>query len=116
LLLGESFDSEKAQEAGIVNSIYPASELMGKAAMIADRLAAQPQQAVAITKHLMKVSESEEHDALLAMSLEALHLAESAATSLAVERVAAHLTEQTDLWPLEGRSARCGSSLDVEYN
>lgn len=116
LLLGESFGPEKAQEAGIVNSIFPAGELMGKATTIAGKLAAQPQQAVAITKHLMRLSDSEEHDALLAMRLEALHLAERATTSSASERVAAYLIEQAGLWPLEGQSARCGPSLDVEYN
>lgn len=89
LLLGESFGPEKAREAGIVNAILPPDELMDKAMATAAKLAAQPQQAVAVAKDLLKLSE--EHDTQEAMSLEAFHFDELATTSLASERVAAFL-------------------------
>lgn len=94
LLLGEAFGPDRAREVGIVNQIFPVSELIEKASAMAGKLAAQPEQAVAITKHLLKVSEFEGSESALAMNLEAVHLAELATSPAAGERVAAFLIEQ----------------------
>lgn len=107
LLLGEAFGPERAQEAGIVNSIVPMGELMDKVMEMANKLAAQPQQAVAITKHLMKLSESEEQDALQAMNLEALHLADMATSLPARERIVAFLAGRTAPSPIGEAFAGC---------
>lgn len=93
LLLGEPFGAEKAKEAGMVNAIFPPGELMEKVIAVAGKLAAQPHYAVAITKNLLKLSE--ELDTSEAMSLEAFHFAELVTTSLASERIAAFLEEQS---------------------
>lgn len=94
LLLGEAFGPDRAQGAGIVTGIFPVNELMEKTFVMTSKLAAQPRQAVAVTKHLMRMSESDEQEALLAMSVEAAHMAELASAPAASERVAAFLIEQ----------------------
>lgn len=94
LLLGEAFGTEKAQEAGIVNAVVPVDGLMDKAMAMANRLAAQPSQALAITKHLMRLSDAEEQEALQAMSLEALHMADMAKSLPARERIVNFLAGQ----------------------
>lgn len=54
LMLGDPFDAEKAREAGIVNAVLPAAELMAHALAVAKKLAAKPAQALSVTKALMK--------------------------------------------------------------
>lgn len=54
LLLGETFDAEKAREVGIVNAIYPDAYLMAAARAKALQLAARPAAAVRLAKHLLK--------------------------------------------------------------
>lgn len=54
LMLGEVFDGEKAREAGIVNRVVPVAELMTTAMSAAKALAAKPQQAMSVTKALLK--------------------------------------------------------------
>jgi enoyl-CoA hydratase/carnithine racemase len=54
LMLGEVFDAETAQRAGIVGRIVVADELLDAALVAARKLAAKPVQALAVTKTLMK--------------------------------------------------------------
>ncbi|HBA88184.1 MAG TPA: enoyl-CoA hydratase [Geobacter sp.] len=54
LLLGETFDAEKAREVGIVNAVYPDAYLLSAARAKALQLAAQPAAAVRLAKSLLK--------------------------------------------------------------
>ena len=54
MLLGDVFDSAVAQRAGIVSRVVPAPELLTHARAVAARLAAQPADALATTKELLK--------------------------------------------------------------
>ncbi|MDA8257566.1 MAG: enoyl-CoA hydratase [Betaproteobacteria bacterium] len=54
LLLGEPFDATMAHEAGFVNRIVAAEQLMDTAMAAAKKLAALPTQSLAVTKALMK--------------------------------------------------------------
>ncbi|MEM8791561.1 MAG: crotonase/enoyl-CoA hydratase family protein [Pseudomonadota bacterium] len=54
LAMGEPFSAERAREAGLINAIVPQAELETQARAIAAKLAAKPQQALRLTKRLMK--------------------------------------------------------------
>ncbi len=54
LLLGELFSAAKAREIGLVNAVYPDSELIDKAYIQAQKLAHQPPASVQLTKALLK--------------------------------------------------------------
>ena len=54
LLLGELFAAAKAREIGLVNAVYPDSELIDKAYIQAQKLARQPPASVQLTKALLK--------------------------------------------------------------
>ncbi len=54
MLLGDFFNAETARQAGIVNRVVPAAELLEVAQGFAERLAAQPAQALQTTKMLLK--------------------------------------------------------------
>lgn len=54
LLFGDPFTAQAAREAGIINSIFPAAELMANAMAAADRLAAKPPSALRATKQLLR--------------------------------------------------------------
>lgn len=54
LLLGEVFSAQTAREAGLVNALVPADELMSQALEVASKLAKKPAQALHLTKQLMK--------------------------------------------------------------
>ncbi|MFC5500542.1 enoyl-CoA hydratase [Caenimonas terrae] len=54
LLLGEPFMAEAALEVGLVNRVVPPTEANGVARLVALKLAAKPQSALAETKRLMK--------------------------------------------------------------
>jgi len=54
LLLGEIICAEKAADLGLINHIFPSSELQQKVFSKARRLAAQPPAAVRLTKSLLK--------------------------------------------------------------
>ena len=58
LLLGEFFSAAKAREIGLVNAVYPDSELIDKAFVQAQKLAQQPPASVRLTKALLKRSVS----------------------------------------------------------
>lgn len=54
LLLGDYFDASTARRAGIVNHVLSAESLMPASMSAAERLAAQPSEALATTKALLK--------------------------------------------------------------
>ncbi len=54
VLLGDKFSAETAREAGIVNQVYPDAELADAVMAKARQLAAQPPNAMRITKALLK--------------------------------------------------------------
>jgi enoyl-CoA hydratase/carnithine racemase len=54
LCLGETFDAERALQAGLVNKIVPAGELEAQALKSAKQLAAKPPGALAAARKLMK--------------------------------------------------------------
>lgn len=54
LCLGEAFDAERAERAGIVNRVVPAAELEAAVLKAAARLAAKPPGALAAARKLMK--------------------------------------------------------------
>jgi len=59
LLLGESFSAPKAFEIGLVNAVYPDSEVIDKAFTQTLKLAQQPPASIRITKALLKKSISQ---------------------------------------------------------
>jgi enoyl-CoA hydratase/carnithine racemase len=54
LLLGEPFSAQKARQIGLVNAVYPDSELIDQAYIQAQKLAHQPPASVQLTKALLK--------------------------------------------------------------
>ncbi len=54
LVLGETFDAERAREAGLVNKVVAAEDLDRTALAAAQRLAAKPPEALAIARRLMR--------------------------------------------------------------
>ena len=59
LLLGESFTAARAEQLGIVTSIFPQAELLRTARAKALQLAAQPAAAVRLTKSLLRRGNAE---------------------------------------------------------
>ena len=57
LLLGEPFNAEQAREAGIVNAIVPAAEVLEVAERRARALAALPPESIRLTKALLKATQ-----------------------------------------------------------
>jgi enoyl-CoA hydratase/carnithine racemase len=54
LVLGEPFTAERALAAGIVNAIVPSEELERTARKAAERLAAKPPEALALSRRLLR--------------------------------------------------------------
>jgi enoyl-CoA hydratase/carnithine racemase len=54
ILTGEPFSAAKAQQAGLVNEVLPAGEVEARAFARAQQLAAQPPNAMRVTKKLMR--------------------------------------------------------------
>lgn len=54
LALGEAFSAQRAYEAGIVNRVVSAAELEVVARAAAERIAAKPREAMAITRRLLR--------------------------------------------------------------
>ncbi len=57
LLLGEPFSAEQAREAGIVNAVVPAAEVLELAERKARALAALPPESIRLTKALLKATQ-----------------------------------------------------------
>lgn len=56
LVLGETFDAERAREAGFVNAIVPQDQLEATARAAVNRLAAKPPEALAQSRRLLKAA------------------------------------------------------------
>lgn len=92
LLLGEPFDAATAREAGIVNRVVAADQLMATALAAAKKLAAQPVQSLAVTKALMK--RPPERSAIEAMDEEVIFFADLLAAPAAKEIFSAFLEKR----------------------
>lgn len=66
MMLGDSIDSQHAQEIGLVSRVVPDSELMPTARQIAQRLAAGPR-SLAFIKEALRLSPANDLDAQLAV-------------------------------------------------
>ena len=92
LLLGEPFGAEQARQAGFVNRVLPAGELMAAAAEAAHKLAARPAASLAMTKALMK--RPPDRTAIETIDEEAMFFAELVAAPAAKEIFAAFLEKR----------------------
>jgi enoyl-CoA hydratase/carnithine racemase len=54
LVLGETFNAERAREAGLINAVVPAEQLETTARAAAKRLVAKPPEALALARNLMR--------------------------------------------------------------
>ncbi len=54
LILGETFNAERAREAGLINAIVPADQLEAAARGAAAKLASKPPEALAIARQLLR--------------------------------------------------------------
>lgn len=64
LLFGEPFTAQAAREAGIINDIFPADELLPKVMALAARLAAKPPGAMRASKQLLRKHTPDLFDAI----------------------------------------------------
>ena len=87
LLLGEFFSAVKALEIGLVNAVYPDSEVIDKAYAQAQKLAQQPPASVRLTKALLKRPIS--GDIADTMTEEMKHFAERLGSAECAEALAA---------------------------
>ncbi|TRZ93304.1 MAG: enoyl-CoA hydratase [Rhodocyclaceae bacterium] len=92
LLLGEPFDAAAAREAGFVNRIVAADQLMDTALAAAAKLAALPAQSLAVTKSLMK--RPPDRSALEAMDEEVIFFSDLVAEAAAKEIFSAFLEKR----------------------
>jgi enoyl-CoA hydratase/carnithine racemase len=92
LLLGEPFDAATAREAGFVNRVVAAGQLMETAMVAARKLAAQPAQSLAVTKALMK--RPPERSVIDAMDEEVIFFSDLVAAPAAKEIFAAFLEKR----------------------
>ncbi len=70
LLLGESFDAQRAYEYGLINRLVSAEDYQAVATTLALQLAAMPPQSMRVTKALMKQGQKEKLDSVLAAEFE----------------------------------------------
>ncbi|MET0547260.1 MAG: crotonase/enoyl-CoA hydratase family protein [Caulobacterales bacterium] len=68
LFTGDVIDAETAKAWGLVSDIYPASDLMAQAFALAEKVAAQPPQALRMAKSLLRQGVSASFDAIMEMS------------------------------------------------
>jgi enoyl-CoA hydratase/carnithine racemase len=92
LLLGEPFDAATAREAGFVNRVLPAGELMAAAMEAAQKLAARPAGSLAVTKALMK--RPPDRSAIEAIDEEVIYFGDLVAAPAAKEIFAAFLEKR----------------------
>jgi 2-(1,2-epoxy-1,2-dihydrophenyl)acetyl-CoA isomerase len=90
-MLGETVDSSRALQLGIVNRVVPDVELAGASSALAARLARGPR-SIALTKHALDVSGQNDLEGQLAVE-ERLQT-EATATSDFVEGIAAFLEKR----------------------
>ncbi|MDK9704288.1 MAG: enoyl-CoA hydratase [Sulfuritalea sp.] len=92
LLLGEPFDAATAREAGFVNRVVAADQLMETAMAAARKLAALPSQSLAVTKALMK--RPPDRSAIETIDEEAIFFADLVAAPAAKEIFSAFLEKR----------------------
>lgn len=92
LLLGEPFDAATAREAGFVNRVVAADQLMETAMAAARKLAALPSQSLAVTKALMK--RPPDRSAIETIDEEAIYFADLVAAPAAKEIISAFLEKR----------------------
>ncbi len=92
LMLGDPFDAQKAREAGIINRVVPAADLMATAMSAAEALAAKPAQALAVTKALLK--RPADASTIETIDEEAIHFIELVDAAAAKEIFAAFLEKR----------------------
>jgi enoyl-CoA hydratase/carnithine racemase len=92
LMLGEPFDAATAREAGFVNRVLPAGELMATAQAAAQKLAARPAASLAVTKALMK--RPPDRSAIEAIDEEVIYFGDLVAAPAAKEIFAAFLEKR----------------------
>ncbi|MCX7155034.1 MAG: enoyl-CoA hydratase [Rhodocyclales bacterium] len=92
LLLGEVFDAATAREAGFVNRVVAADQLMETAMAAARKLAALPSQSLAVTKALMK--RPPDRSAIETIDEEAIYFADLVAAPAAKEIISAFLEKR----------------------
>lgn len=93
LFFGDAFDGHKAREAGIVNEVLPAAQLLETAMARAKRLANQPARSIAVTKGLLKRQE-DRSEVLEAMKAEGMQFADLLAEPAAKEIFSAFLEKR----------------------
>jgi enoyl-CoA hydratase/carnithine racemase len=104
LLLGEPFDAATAREAGFVNRVVAADQLMDTALAAAGKLANLPASSLAVTKALMK--RPPERSAIEAMDEEAIYFSDLVAAPAAKEIFSAFLEKrQPDPETIHGHRA-----------
>jgi len=92
LLLGEPFDAGTAREAGFVNRVVAADQLMETAMAAARKLAALPSQSLAVTKALMK--RPPDRSGIETIDEEAIYFADLVAAPAAKEIISAFLEKR----------------------
>ena len=92
LLLGEPFDAATAREAGFVNRVVAADQLMATALAAAQKLAALRAQSLAVTKALMK--RPPDRSAIEAMDEEVIYFSDLVAAPAAKEIFSAFLEKR----------------------
>jgi enoyl-CoA hydratase/carnithine racemase len=60
LLLGEAFNSHIAKQAGLINHIYPPSEIISQGWELCKKIASKPQDSIKTTKRLIKANQSDQ--------------------------------------------------------
>jgi enoyl-CoA hydratase/carnithine racemase len=79
LFTGDVIDAATAKEWGLVSQVVPADALMAEATALAERIAAQPPQALRVAKSLLRQGQGASYDTIMEMSAAAqaiMHLTE----------------------------------------
>ncbi|MDO9486790.1 MAG: enoyl-CoA hydratase-related protein, partial [Sphingomonadaceae bacterium] len=79
LFTGDVIDAATAREWGLVSHVVPAETLIDEAMALAERIAAQPPQALRAAKSLLRQGQSASYDTIMEMSAAAqaiMHLTE----------------------------------------
>ena len=67
-LTGDRFDAARAKEIGLVSRVVPDDQLLAEALALAERIAANPGQALRMTKRLMREAQTSRLDSILELS------------------------------------------------
>lgn len=97
LFFGEAFDAKRAHEIGLVNAVHRRDELMATASERAKKLASLPQQALRVTKALLKRPNADQLKDTMAVEIE--RFGELLASPVAREIFAAFLEKRPPAQP-----------------